>query len=434
MWSVFGRFARTTVTTHSTHASFLTRRQRVFLHTPPATAATTDKKLFTPGPLGTTSTIKSAMLRDLGSRDTEFVSAVSEIRSGLLEVAGVSPTEYTCVLQQGSGTFAVESVLSTCIPRDPNACLFALVNGAYGKRIAHIARVLGVNVVTFECAETEKPDLKAFADKLAATPNVTNVAAVHCETSSGVINPVEEIGQLVQEYTSPTTATATDAATDAATAAAETPTYFVDAMSSFGAIPIDMEAGNIDYLVSSANKCIEGVPGFGYAIARRSKLMQCEGWARSVSLDLVDQLKGLDSSGQFRFTPATHTMLAFRQALREHKDEGGVAGRGARYAENKHVLREGMARMGFKELLGPELSAENYIITSYALPSDHNFSFKAFYDGLNERDLVIYPGKVTAADCFRIGTIGQIYPDDVRSLLAGIELVADEMGVKLPVS
>jgi len=231
---------------------------------------------------------------------------------------------------------------------------------------------------------------------------------VHCETTTGVVNPIEELGAVAQA------------------AGVE---YFVDAMSSFGAIPINLSKCQIDYLVSSANKCVEGVPGFSFVLARRGSLEKTQGYARSLSLDLYDQWAGLEKNGQFRFTPPTHALLAFHQALLELEAEGGVAGRAARYRANYQTLVGAMRQLGFQEYLAPE--DQGYIITSFRYPTDPNFSFEEFYDRLNARDYVIYPGKVSDADCFRIGNIGRIFESDVASLLAAVAEVLREMDIKL---
>jgi len=267
-----------------------------------------DKPLFTPGPLTTSATVKEAMLSDLGSRDTSFIQAVREIRSELLTLAGVSQESgWEAVLMQGSGTFSVESVLSSSLPSD--GALLVARNGAYGERIATIARCHGVPVVEVVTGEGEPVDPAAVAAALALHPEVSHLAIVHCETTSGVLNPVQEVGAIAHEHGV---------------------TYFVDSMSAFGAAPIDLEACHVDFLVSSANKCIEGVPGFGFALCRSAALDACEGRARSVSLDLYAQWAGLEKNGQFRFTPPTHTLLAFHRAILELNEEGGVVGRQAR--------------------------------------------------------------------------------------------------------
>jgi 2-aminoethylphosphonate-pyruvate transaminase len=356
-----------------------------------------DKLLFTPGPLTTSATVKAAMLRDVGSRDAEFITAVREIRASLLELAGAS-TGYECVLMQGSGTFALESVISSAIPRDGR--LLVLINGAYGRRIAQIARVHSIAVETHETPENRRitPDL------LPPLSGFSHVAVVHCETTTGILNPVAEIGPAV------------------ARAGAR---FIVDAMSSFGAIPINPNAAAIDFLVSSSNKCIEGVPGFAFILARRARIEECAGRARTVSLDLHAQWCGLERDGQFRFTPPTHVLLAFRQALRELESEGGIAGRATRYCRNHDVLVKGMRELGFEAYLSDE--DQSPIITTYRYP-DANFQFEEFYSKLSDLGFVIYPGKLTQEPCFRIGTIGRINEHDVANLLNAIKKMTRKKG------
>jgi 2-aminoethylphosphonate-pyruvate transaminase len=364
-----------------------------------------DKLLFTPGPLTTSTSVKEAMLRDLGSRDTAFIAVIRAIRNSLLGLAGLSREKgYECVLMQGSGTFGVESVIGSAVP--PGGKLLVVINGAYGERILKIAGVLGIEYETLRCNENRKTDPGEVAGRLEADESITTVAIVHCETTTGIINPVEETGSIVREAGK---------------------TYIVDAMSSFGAVELDVQAAEIDFLVSSANKCIEGVPGFSFAICRSGALDSCEGQARSLSLDLFAQWKGLESNGQFRFTPPTHTILAFEKALAELVEEGGVGGRAARYRGNYETLVRGMSELGFKEYLARE--DQGYIITSFRYPSHPAFDFTEFYTRLSERGLVIYPGKVSNADCFRIGNIGRIQEEDVQNLLAAIASILEEMGI-----
>ena len=364
-----------------------------------------DKALYTPGPLTTSRTVKQAMLRDFGSRDFAFIEVVKDIRRRLLDAGEVAGAGYDAIPMQGSGTFSIEAVLGSTVRPDGKALI--VVNGAYGKRMARICRVLRIDHETIECPENSVPNLDAIRAKL-DTGAFTDLAVVHCETTTGIINPIREIGAIAR------------------VAGAQ---YFVDAMSSFGAVPFNLADCGIDYLVSSANKCIEGVPGFGFVIARRAALDTTEGWARSLSLDLLDQVRGLEKDGQFRFTPPTHALLAFHQALVELEAEGGPAGRGARYRKNHETLVAGMRAFGFREYLPPEL--QGYIITSFLYPDDPNWSFETFYRLLNERDFVIYPGKVSNADCFRIGTIGRLFEQDMRALLAALREVVVEMGLRL---
>jgi len=368
---------------------------------------TSDKLLFTPGPLTTSATVKSAMLRDVGSRDREFIETVREIRERLLAIGGsASPRsggEHECVLMQGSGTFAIESVISSAIPRDGK--LLVLVNGAYGRRIVQMARIHGIETEAIETPENRRISPKAVAERLAASRGFTHVAVIHCETTTGIVNPIGEIGEVVES------------------AAA---VYIVDAMSSFGAIPVDLAAARIDFLISSANKCIEGVPGFGFVLARRSRLLESKGRARTLSLDLYAQWAGLESDGQFRFTPPTHALLAFCQALLELEAEGGVAGRGARYGANHAALMRGVAKMGIEAYLAPD--DQSSIITTFRYPEHPRFSFAEFYERLSQLGFVIYPGKLTAEPCFRIGTVGRLSPTDIEALLTAMRRVLEEMG------
>nr|KAG5712900.1 hypothetical protein BaRGS_007497 [Batillaria attramentaria] len=351
------------------------------------------------------------MLRDLGSRDTEFINIVKLIRSRLVQVAGVSEDTFTCVPIQGSGTFAVEAVIQTGVPRSGGKVLI-LENGAYGKRMAKICQSTSIPYHHETFPEDKVVDPKRVEEILKGDSSFSMVSIVHCETSSGIFNPVTEVGQVVRRM-------------------APGCSYFVDGMSSFGAVPLDLEAAGVDFLVSSANKCMQGVPGFAYAIARKSVLDKCKGYSRSLSLDLYDQNEGLDKTSQFRFTPATHAMLAFRQALAEFDEEGGVQGRADRYKGNWEVLQAGMKKLGFKELL--DRSVQGYIITSYYYPQDPNFNFTDFYNRLNEKGQVIYPGKTLDIDCFRIGNIGHLFPQDMEKLLQCIEDVCRDMNMAVPV-
>ena len=347
-------------------------------------AISKDKLLFSPGPLTTSATVKRAMLRDLGSLDSEFLATVHNVRMRLLDLGPYPREEYECILMQGSGTFVVESVISSAIPHDGQ--LLVLVNGAYGRRIAQTARVHGIALEVFEVAENKKFTAALVAEYLASASGITHVAVVHCETTSGMLNQAEEIGHVVH---------------------AAGASYIVDAMSSFGAVPIDMVCSHIDFLVSSANKCIEGVPGFGFVLANQ--------WA------------SMEANGHFRFTPPIHTILAFEQALNELEEEGGVSARGERYRQNHVALCRGMKAMGFEIYLADE--DQSFIITSFRYPSNPAFQFADFYERLWTLGFAIYPGKLSHEACFRIGTIGRINVADIEALLAAIRRVLNDMGV-----
>ncbi|MCO5051257.1 MAG: 2-aminoethylphosphonate--pyruvate transaminase [Verrucomicrobiae bacterium] len=367
-----------------------------------------DKLLFTPGPLTTSSTVKQAMGHDAGSRDPRFIALVRDIRERLLQLGGVSQAAgYEAVLMQGSGTFGVESVISSAIPTDGK--ILILINGVYGERIATMAARHHLATTLLRTEENQLPDLAALDHALAQDQSITHVVAVHCETTTGILNPIEKIGELVRR---------------------QRRSFIVDAMSSFGAIPLDLAAAGIDYLISSANKCIEGVPGFSFVLARREVLAATAGRARTLSLDLFAQWQGLEKDGQFRFTPPTHALLAFDQALRELEAEGGVTGRGRRYAANHQLLVTGMRKLGFRPYLAPE--TQSYIITTFHYPTDARFHFADFYQRLFEKGFVIYPGKLTRLDCFRIGNIGRIGAAEIRSLLTAIAETLHELELPVP--
>jgi len=363
--------------------------------------------LLTPGPLTTSRTVKEAMLRDWGARDSEFMAMNKRVRSRLVEIAGGVGT-HEAVLLQGSGTFTNEGVIGTFVPRDGK--LLILINGAYGRRIRQIAQTIGRAHVVLETPEDMPPDPAVVAAVLAADAAITHVSMVYCETTSGILNPLAEV---------------------AVVAAAAGRRLLIDAMSAFGALPCDAREIHYDALVSSFNKCLEGVPGVAFAICRRGALEESAGNVHSVVLDLVDQWRHMEQTGQWRFTAPTHVIAAFDQALSEHAAEGGVAGRGARYRRNCQVLVEGMRALGFRTLLPDTLQAP--IIVTFHTPSDPRWNFEVFYESLRRRGYMIYPGKLTKADTFRIGCIGRISEADVLGALAAIRQVLNEMGMAVPV-
>lgn len=352
--------------------------------------------MLTPGPLTTTETVKNAMMSDWCTWDKDYNEGVVEvIRKELVSIASSRPEEYTAVLMQGSGTFCIEATLGSTVRPDDH--LLVAANGAYGKRMGVIAEYYRLNCHVMKFDEAEPVSPSAIDAYLTEHEEVTHVSVVHCETTTGVLNPLEEIAAVVKRHGK---------------------TLIVDAMSSFGGVPVDMAALGIDFLISSANKCIQGVPGFGFIIARRSLLEQCKGVARSLSLDIYDQWETMEKGhGKWRFTSPTHVVRAFMQAMTELKAEGGVAARHARYCENHRVLVEGMRSLGYKTLLPDEWQSP--IITSFYYPLAL-FDFQSFYQQLKAKGFVIYPGKISQADTFRIGNIGDVHPDDFRRLVDAI--------------
>lgn len=366
----------------------------------------TDRKqlLLTPGPLTTSDATRAAMRQDWGSRDPAFIALTRRVRERIAAIAGGADT-HSCVLLQGSGTYGLEAGMATLVP--PGGHVLVLANGAYCRRIAAICEILGRKADLYETGEDTPPDTAEVDRRLAADDTISHVVLVHCETTSGILNPLAEIARVV---------------------AAHGRSLIVDAMSSFGAIPIDVNATPIDAVISSSNKCLEGVPGIAFVVARRDVLAGCVGNAPSMVLDLQAQAAGFEESGEWRFTPPTHVVAALDAALSQLEDEGGVAARNARYSENCSILVDGMTALGFRTYLSHNLQAP--IIVTFHTPDDPAFDFARFYDGLQQRGFTIYPGKLTKADSFRIGCIGQIFPDDMRAAVAAVAEVAAEMGLK----
>ena len=365
--------------------------------------AARDPILLTPGPLTTSARTKQAMLHDWGSRDSAFIELTARIRQRLAALAEAE-AEHVCVPIAGSGTAAVEAMLGTLVPRDGRALV--LVNGAYGRRMVDILALAGRPCEVLEGAENQPLDAAAAAARLDSDSRIGDVIMVHCETTSGVLNPLEEIADA---------------------AARRGKRLLVDAMSSFGAIPIDARRIAFDGLAASANKCLESVPGAAFVLARRAHLEACQANCHSLSLDLYAQWQCFEQNGQWRFTPPTQVIAALDSALDQLDAEGGIGGRFARYWENCRTLVSGMRELGFKTYLPDETQAP--IIVSFRMPRNPAFDFTAFYDGLAGRGFVIYPGKLTSDATFRIGCIGDIRARDMENLLAAVKSVLGDMDV-----
>ena len=368
-----------------------------------ARSETGDPLLLTPGPLTTARSVKAAMVHDWGSRDANFLRINREVLERLPEIVNAKG-HYVTVPMQGSGTFAVEAMLTTFVP--PSGKGLLLINGAYGQRAKKILEIARRTVAVHETPEDTPPDLAIVERMLTEDKAITHVFAVHCETTSGILNPIAEIGALARRHGR---------------------RFLLDSMSAFGALPLDAKAMGFDAVAASSNKCIEGVPGLGFVVCDPEALAATKGHATTLVLDLHDQWQNFVKTGQYRFTPPIHVIVAFHQALEEFCAEGGQPGRGRRYAENGRVLSEGMRALGFKPLLSAALQAP--IIYTFHMPKHPRFVFQAFYDALKERGFVIYPGKLTVADSFRIGCIGRIDVGHMRAFLAAVAEVLGEMGV-----
>ena len=363
-----------------------------------------DPILLTPGPITTSLATKTAMLRDWGSWDAAFNAVTAEVRRKLLDVICGHDT-HVCVPLQGSGTFAVEAAVNTLVPRDGH--VLVLINGAYGLRLAKLATMMGRRVSTFETAE-DVPTTPQDVDRLlTADPSITHVGLIHCETSTGILNPLAEIAAVVARHGR---------------------SLIVDAMSSFAAIGIDARTTPFDALIAASGKCVEGPPGMGFVLARKSALEKCAGNSTSLSLDLHDQWTYMERTTQWRYTPPTHVVVAFNAALDQLAAEGGQPARLARYTRNCETLAAGLGELGFKLFLRPEIQAP--IILTFHAPPDPAYSFKDFYARVRDKGFILYPGKLTQVETFRVGCIGAVGPDEMRHAVNAVRDTLREMGIR----
>ena len=360
--------------------------------------------LLTPGPLTTAFSVKQAMLRDWGSWDGDFRAMTADLRRRLLALIGDAKGEYDCVPLQGSGSYCVEAMLGSFVPKDGK--VLVLANGAYGLRAAQTMQYLGRACTLIDKGDYLPPRGDEVAAALDADPAITHVLAIHCETSSGILNPVAEISEATYSRGRK---------------------LLIDSMSAFGAIPLEVDRIRYEAMVSSANKCIEGVPGFGFVIAKKTELEAAKGRSHSLSLDVHAQWATMEKTGQWRFTPPTHVVAAFIEALKMHEAEGGVAARGARYARNRDVMVAGMRGLGFETLLSDRWLSP--IIVTFFCPADPNFDFSRFYDLMKDKGFIIYPGKLTVVDSFRVGCIGRMDEHVMRRVVDAARQSLAELGV-----
>ena len=360
--------------------------------------------LLTPGPLTTAFSVKQAMLKDWGSWDGDFRAMTADMRRRLLALTGDKKGEYDCVPLQGSGSYCVEAMLGSFVPKDGK--VLVLANGAYGLRAAQTMNYLGRAHTLIDKGDYLPPRGDEVAAALDADPAITHVLAIHCETSSGILNPVPEIAEVVK---------------------AKGRKLLVDSMSAFGAVPLEVGEIRYEAMVSSANKCIEGVPGFGFVIAKKSSLEAAKGNSHSLALDVHAQWAAMEKTGQWRFTPPTHVVAAFLEAQKMHEAEGGVAGRGARYTKNRDVMVAGMRELGFETLLSDRWLSP--IIVTFFCPAHEKFVFNRFYELMKDKGFIIYPGKLTVVESFRVGCIGRMDEHVMRRVVEAAKQSLDEMGV-----
>ncbi|MES2102467.1 MAG: 2-aminoethylphosphonate--pyruvate transaminase [Pseudomonadota bacterium] len=362
-----------------------------------------DPILLTPGPLTTSPQTKNAMLRDWGSWDASFNTVTAKVRKQLLDIISGQET-HVCVPMQGSGTFSVEAAVNTLVPR--NGHMLVLINGAYGKRLARLVEMMGRKVTVFETADDVPTTAQDVDRLLAGDKSITHVGLIHCETSTGILNPLADIAEVVAHHRRG---------------------LIIDAMSSFGALEINAQKIPFDAVIAASGKCIEGPPGMGFVLARKEVLEKCAGNSQSLSLDLHDQWVYMEKTTQWRFTPPTHIVVAFHEALNQFFAEGGQPARLARYTKNYETLMAGMAELGLKPFLKPEIQTP--IIVTVHAPADAKYSFKDFYERVRDKGFILYPGKLTQAETFRVGCIGAIGQAEMRMAVHAMGDALQEMGI-----
>ena len=362
-----------------------------------------DAVLLTPGPLTTSLRTKLAMLKDWGSWDSDFIAITARVRHSLLDIVH-GHDSHVVVPLQGSGTFSVEAAVATVVPRDGH--VLVLDNGAYCKRAAKLTHLMGRRTTVVPFAEDAAISPEVLQTHLLADKSITHVVMIHCETGAGVLNPLQAVADVCQAHGKG---------------------LIVDAMSSFAALEIDARKVHFDALVAASGKCLEGVPGMGFVFIRKAILPQCEGNNSSLAMDLHDQYIYMEKTGQWRFTPPTHVLVALNEAIAQFEEEGGQTARLKRYQSNCRTLVEGMAALGFKPFLDPAIQAP--IIVTFHAPADPRYQFKTFYDIAKKNGFILYPGKLTQVETFRVGCIGAIGPAEMAQAVHAVALTLKEMGI-----
>jgi 2-aminoethylphosphonate-pyruvate transaminase len=363
-----------------------------------------DKILLTPGPLTTSLRTKLAMLRDWGSWDAEFNAVTARVRASLLAIIN-GQESHVVVPLQGSGTFSVEAAVATVVPRDGH--VLVLDNGAYCKRAARLTTLMGRRCSVMGFADHVPVSATALDERLQADASISHVVLIHCETGAGVLNPLQAVSDVC---------------------VAHGKGLIIDAMSSFAALPIDARTTRFDALVAASGKCLEGVPGMGFVFIRKDLLDACAGNSQSLAMDLHDQYVYMEKTGQWRFTPPTHVVVALAEAIAQFEEQGGQPARLARYTANYRTLVAGMAKLGFKPFLDPAVQAP--IIVTFHAPADPHYTFKAFYEAAKARGFILYPGKLTQVETFRVGCIGAIGPVQMEQAVHAVALALRDLGIE----
>ena len=359
--------------------------------------------LLTPGPVSVSASTKAVMLQDRASGGEEFVRDLNLARDYMVGLVGGTGA-YTAIPLPGSATYANEAVIATLVPEGGKLLIHS--NGVYGDRLIEICNHTGKPYAVIRTQPFVPPTAAQVEAAIAADPAITHVFVVHCETSTGVLNPLEPIAELCRQHSLG---------------------LLIDAVASFGAMPIDAKRLGLQAVTVSSNKCMQSVPGVGWAVVQKTALEGARGRCTTLVLDLWDQAQHMDRTNAFRFTPPTQVLAAFAQACREHEAEGGTQGRLARYRGNWRRLVDGMRQLGFTTVVPDE--AASPIVATFHNPPDPRFSFQALFEGMKRRGFIIFPGRLALADTFRIGCMGDVTEADMAEAVQAVAETMREMGV-----
>ncbi|MDX1638973.1 MAG: 2-aminoethylphosphonate--pyruvate transaminase [Balneolaceae bacterium] len=353
--------------------------------------------LLNPGPATTARSVKEALVvNDICPREEEFGTVLTDISEGLLKI-GNGSEQYQACLFAASGTGAVEAMLTSALGADEKVLI--ITNGAYGIRMEKICDAFSRDFETI-CRFGEYPQVDRLRQKL-QEEDFTHLAAVHHETSTGMMNPLEEISHLCREFGVK---------------------LIVDAMSSFGAYPIDLDRSGISYLAASSNKCIHGMPGLSFVIFHTDCVDEIEKNNGNFYFDMYRQWSYLKQKGQLRFTPPVQVCYSFREAIKDTLEET-VENRWQRYRQNWQVLYDGIRQLGFRFYLPME--QQSHILMAVALDGVLHRGFDHFHDYLYGKNITVYPGVIPETDTFRMAVIGDLYPRDLHYVVEQIEQYLD---------
>ena len=364
--------------------------------------------LLNPGPATTTDTVKYAqVVPDNCPREQEFVDIMTQVRQDLVKVVHGDPEKYTAVIFTGSGTIIQDVLVNSLVPDKKKICV--INNGAYAARMVEIAKYYHIPCVDLKFPSTGLPDLGSVRETLEKDEDITMVMAVHHETGTGVLNPIKEIGAIAHDHGC---------------------IFAVDTISTYGLKPIDIEAENIDFLMSSAQKGMAAMTGASWTVGNIEEIKKSKDYpSRSYYCNLYMQYDFFERVGEMHFTPPVQTVYALKQAIDEYFKEGELA-RWERLTQCWEAIHHGLEKMGLASVIDKAL--QGHLVVTVNAPADERFDFFKLHDYCYERGFTIYPGKMFGLETFRLCNLGQISAKDIQDFFVVAEEAFREMGFTLP--